>query len=499
MKRLLLLPLAWALALTVASLNPLAAATATSPRPNILFVLSDDHSYPFLSCYGDTNVRTPALDRMAAEGMKFHRFFTAAPQCVPSRAAYLTGRSAVAARMTRFSSPLPRDEMTFMEMLRADAGYFTGIAGRSFHLDGSGGVDGTEYGRILAAQNMKTFAARVDYLCTGSDIVAIEQLREFLALKPAEKPFCLWLNFSDPHHPWTPPAGDRPDPAALQLPAYLPDLPGVREQLADHCGEINRLDRAMQRVLELIESRGFAANTLVIFAGDNGMAFPHGKGSLYDPGANVPLVVRWPGVIKAGGESRALLSAEDIAPTILAAAGLAPGPKMSGRSFLPLLRGEAFTPNAHIFIERGPHASTPVTVDIRSNSYDLGRAVRSDRYKLIYNCTPWIPYAPVDSGGGAGWRQMSAAAEAGELSEAYRLTYFTTPRPVYELYDLEADPAELNNLSGRPELWETERALRIALAQKMTADFDYLPLPDLGDRRGADRAQARKSAAAEAK
>src|SRR6266516_2337470 len=82
-------------------------------KPNILFLLSDDHSYPFVSAYGDPNVKTPTLDRLAAEGMKFHRFFTACPQCVPSRAAYMTGRSPVAARMTRFSSPLAREEVTF--------------------------------------------------------------------------------------------------------------------------------------------------------------------------------------------------------------------------------------------------------------------------------------------------------------------------------------------------------------------------------------------------
>ena len=91
-------------------------------KPNILFLLSDDHSYPFLSCYGDSNVKTPTLDRLAGEGMKFHRFFTAAPQCVPSRAALMTGRSPVAARMTRFSAPLPRDEATLPELLRDQAG-----------------------------------------------------------------------------------------------------------------------------------------------------------------------------------------------------------------------------------------------------------------------------------------------------------------------------------------------------------------------------------------
>lgn len=456
------------------------AHAATTAKPNILFILSDDHSYPFLSCYGDANVRTPALDQLAAEGMKFHRFFTVAPQCVPSRAGYLTGRSAVAARMTRFSSPLPRDEITFPELLREKAGYFTGVAGRGYHLDGSGRAAGTPIGDLMREHGMVTFPQRLDYVRQGSDTVAIEQMKEFLDLKPAAKPFFLWLNFSDPHHPWNAPASDHPAPAALKLPAHWPDLPGVREQLADYCAEVNRLDHSMRRVLDELEKRGLARNTIVVFAGDNGAALPHGKGSLYDPGSNVPFVVRWPGVVQPGTESRALLSGEDLAPTLLAAAGVAAGPKMSGVSFLGLLKGEAYGPRKHIFIERGPHGSGPVTVGIRSSTYDLGRAVRSNRYKLIYNGTPWIPYSPVDSAGGAGWREMTAANEAGKLSAGLRATYFTTPRPVYELYDLESDPSELKNLSGSAALREVEFGLRRALAEKMLLDFDYLPLPDLG-------------------
>src|SRR6185436_17810224 len=105
------------------------------------------------------------------------------------------------------------------------------------------------------------------------------------------------------------------------------------------------------------------------------------------------------------------------------------------------------------------------------------RAVRSDRYTFIYNCTPWIPYSPVDSAGGAAWTEIKAANATGTLSPALKSTYFTTPRPVYELYDLTADPAELNNLSGKPELAAVERELRIALTEKMILDFDYLPLP----------------------
>src|SRR3954454_20257717 len=96
-----------------------ATPITAAEKPNILLLLSDDHSYPFVSAYGDGNVKTPTLDRLAADGMKFHRFFTACPQCVPSRAAYMTGRSPVAARMTRFTSPLPRDEITLPEILRA--------------------------------------------------------------------------------------------------------------------------------------------------------------------------------------------------------------------------------------------------------------------------------------------------------------------------------------------------------------------------------------------
>jgi arylsulfatase A-like enzyme len=266
----------------------------------------------------------------------------------------------------------------------------------------------------------------------------------------------------------------------------------MREQLADYCGEVNRIDRSMKSVLDLLAERGFATHTLVIFAGDNGAALPHGKGSLYDPGSNVPLVVRWPGVVQPGGDSHALLSNEDIAPTILAAAGLAPGPKMSGVSFAGLLKGEAYTPRRHIFVERGPHGSSPVSVNMSNSGYDLSRAVRSDRYKFIYNCTPWIPYGPVDSGGGAAWREMTAANAEGKLAAGLRATYFTTPRPVYELYDLEADPSELTNLSGQPALRDTEFALRTALAEKMILDFDYLPLPDLGDRAAAGAGKAAK-------
>ncbi len=476
----------------------LAVSLAAADRPNVLFILSDDHSYPYLSCYGDTNVRTPNLDRLASEGAKFRRFFTSAPQCVPSRAAYLSGRSPVAARITRFSSPLPRDVITFPEVLKKEAGYYVGVVGRSYHLDGSGITGAGELSSFLVDGGYKTFKDRFDVVEHGSDELAIKQTAAFLEGRPKERPFCLWVNFSDPHHAWNAPASFRPDPASLKLPGHVPDLPAVREQYADYCAEVNRVDASLGRLLALLESAGLTKDTLVIFAGDNGQALPHGKGSLYDPGCNVPFLVRWPGVVAPGGDSSALLSGEDVGPTVLAAAGLKAAPGMTGISFLPLLKGEVAKVRDHVFTERGPHGSAPVKVGMANSGYDLSRAVRSDRYKAIYNCTPWLPYSPVDSAGGPAWKSIQELHAKGGLSAGLAATYFTTPRPVYEFYDLEKDPSELENLSGRPEVAEAERALLLEMAKKMVADFDYLPLPAIPSGKVTPKGKGKGKAKAEA-
>ena len=475
-----------------------AVALVAADKPNVLFILSDDHSYPYLSCYGDPNVRTPVLDKLASEGIKFRKIFTSAPQCVPSRAAYLSGRSPVAARITRFSSPLPRDVITFPEVLKKEAGYYIGVVGRSYHLDGSAKADDV-LSKFLVEGGYKTFKDRFDVVETGSDSLAVEQAKAFLEGRPKDKPFCLWVNFSDPHHAWNAPASYRPDPATLKLPAHVPDLPGVREQYADYCAEVNRVDETTGKVLALLERLGLAKDTIVVFGGDNGQALPHGKGSLYDPGCNVPFVVRWPGVVAPGGDSSALLSGEDLGPTVLDAAGLKPAKGMTGVSFLPILKGAVPKTRDYVFTERGPHGSAPVQVGMSSGGYDLSRAVRSARYKSIYNCTPWIPYQPVDSAGGSAWKAMQNLNAEGAMAPGMSATYFSTPRPVYEFYDLEKDPAELNNLSGKPEVAEAERTLRLEMAKKMIIDFDYLPLPaipgeDKPAKKGKGKAKADVSA-----
>ncbi len=456
----------------------LSFSRTVAAAPNILLVLTDDHSVPHLGSYGSKDVRTPNFDRFAAQGMRFEKFFTVAPQCVPSRAGLLTGRSAVAARMTRFNSPLPADIVTLPEVLRDKGGYFTGICRRSFHLDGPGN-QGPVTKALYDKHGLETFERRVDFLdrSSGRDQTRTK-VNAFFDKAPKGKPWFLWVNFNDPHHAWDNNAvAHPPNPKTLKLPPSLPDLPGVREDLSRYLGEVMRVDEEFQWVLDIVKQRGFADDTLVLFAGDNGYAFPHGKGSLYDPGLNVPFIVRWPGKVKAGAVAAELASGEDVAPTCLDAAGIAAPKGMTGRSLMPVLSGKAHEPRKFIFAERGVHGSSAFNEKTASSSYDLSRVVRSDRYKLIYNCTPWMRYQPVDSAGGPGWKQIVAAHEAGQLAAPFVRAYFTHPRPIYEMYDLQSDPAELNNLAGNTDLVQVQRELRHALLEKMLLDQDYLPLP----------------------
>ena len=460
-----------------------AAPAGEAKKPNILFLLSDDHSYPYLGCYGNKDVLTPNLDRFAAEGLRFDRMFVSCPQCVPSRAALMTGRSPVAVRMVRFTSPLPEDVVALPDLLRDKGGYFTGVGGRSYHLDGpnsAGRRAAPVLGRVMDERGLRTFTKRVNYVEKGGGMQDFGgKLAAFLDQAPKDQPWFFWLGFSDPHHVWeTKGARGVPDPAKITLPPHLPDLPGVRDDLSRYLAEVEHLDGDVQEVLAMLKTRGFAENTLVVFMGDNGMAMPHGKGALHDPGINVPLLARWPGVVKPGGVTRALISGEDFAPTMLEAAGVTPPKEMSGVSFLKLLRGEPFTARKFIFAERGPHGGDGgMKPDILAATFDLARCARSDRFKLIYNCTPHGAVAPVDSQGNPGWVEMKAANAAGKLDPLLVKAYFTTPRATYELYDLDADPGELRNLAGDPKYKEAETELKRALTEKMVLDWDFLPTP----------------------
>ena len=286
----------------------------------------------------------------------------------------------------------------------------------------------------------------------------------------------MWVNFDDPHFPWDNiPNGI--DPKKLRVPAFLPDLPGVREDLCRYYDEVQRMDGEFQLVLDIIAIRAGFDNTLVLFVGDNGFPFPHGKGTLYDPGLNVPFLMRWPGQIKAGTVCDDLISGEDYTPTVLAAAGVEPPSEMSGRSFLDQLLGRPHESRNHVFAQRLTHGSRPFQNGTTTHTFDLSRMARSSRYKLIYNCTPQQKYFPVDSYFEASWREMADENAWGRLDPKFARAYFAPARPVFELYDLEADPTEMEKLAGGPALAQVERELKLALQEKMILDYDFLPLP----------------------
>ena len=267
-----------------------------------------------------------------------------------------------------------------------------------------------------------------------------------------------------------------PDPAKLTLPPHLPDLPGVRSDLARYIAEVEHLDGDVQDVLDMLEERGLADNTLVVFMGDNGMAMPHGKGALDDPGIAVPLLVRWPGVVKPGAVTRTLVSGEDFAPTMLEAAGIAPPKEMSGVSYLKLLRGEPFKGRKYIFAERGPHGGDGgMKPDILASTFDLARCVRSRT-----SSSSTIARRTRRSR-----RWTASAIPAGRRCRPRR-PRASSPRSCRPTSPRRADLRALrprrrsrraHNLAGDPKYAQVERGLKEALTEKMVLDWDFLPTP----------------------
>lgn len=459
--------------LSAACLLILAAPAVAADPPNVLLILSDDQSYPHLGCYGNADIKTPNIDAFAKEGMRFDRYYVGTPQCVPSRATLMTGRSAIAVQNTRFSAPLAAEYRTYLETLKEKAGYFTGVAGRTYHLDGS--AQPPETRKVFDEFGLATFPKRLDFVKTaGQRDAMLGQYREFLDAVPKGKPFALQLCFSDPHRPYTPAGVPQPhDPAKLKLPAFYPDTKPVREDFAAYYDEINRFDADVGTVLAELKKRGLDGNTLVVVSADNGAAQFRGKGTLNEFGIHCPLIVRWPGKVKAGTATAELISGEDLAPTFLAAAGLEIPKEISGRSFLQLLKGEKYTPREYVFAQRGAHGSGLPT---NSAAFDLGRCVVGKKHKLIYNALWQIPYTPVDFAGDAMWKELVQMHKDGKLSPELSAMYFAERRPMFELYDLEADPNELRNIAGTPDATE-ESKLKAALQEWMILQRDFVPLP----------------------
>ena len=199
----------------------------------------------------------------------------------------------------------------------------------------------------------------------------------------------------------------------------------------------------------------------------------------------MPLLVRWPGKVKPGSSTAELISGEDLAPTFLEAAGLPVPPEMTGRSFAKLLRGEPSAGRQFVFAERGAHGSN---LPGNTADFDLGRVVVSTTHKLIYNVLRELPYWPVDFAKDAFWQELVQRHNDGKLDAPINQRYFAAPRPMFELYDLEKDPNEFNNLAGTEDAVSLERELKAAMQEWMILQRDFVPLP-VTTTRGSNRVE----------
>lgn len=421
---------------------PYADPTGRKHPPNFVFLISDDQSYSGSSCDGNPAVHTPNIDRLVREGLRFTRGFAPSPSCSPSRSAILTGESPHETGTSRFRSPMPAAQKTILEYLKP-ARYYTG-AFKKVH-------QGAE------------FWSRWDFKGLHKPI------HTFFEARPKDRPFFLHVGYHDPHRPYLP--GERyPEknpPKSVEVPAFLPDTPGVRRDISHYYEAIERLDVKVGQVLNLLEKYELAENTLVIFTSDQGMAFPGAKGTLYDPGLHVPLIARWPGKIKPGRVSQDLVSLVDLPPTWLQAAGVRVPDAMDGKGFLPLLLGRSFQPREALYAERNFHTHL-----------DLIRCVRTFRYKLIQNYMPEVPYRPLsDIARSPSWRSIESLEHQGKLSSDLVGRYFRKPRPQEEFYDLQNDPWEMNNLANDAKHKTELLHLQELLSRWMIKTHDFLPPP----------------------
>ena len=354
--------------------GPVLLADAQEPsaggvRPNVLLITSEDNG-PQLGCYGDPYVKTPNLDRLADEGVRFGRAFVTTASCSESRAAILTGlyghqsgQIGLATHRYRMFGPLPN-----AASLLKRRGYRTGLIGK-LHVNPESAFPFDFRPKV---GKCNTFARR--------DVARVAELAAGF-FKAADSPFFLMVNYADAHLPFLRQQHGLPKvPLTANDVRPLPwiglDTPSLRQSQADYYNCIMRLDTGVGMLLAALADAGLAGNTLVIYLGDHGAQFPRGKLASYESSLHVPLIVRFPGQIPAGQTRPELISTVDLLPTILQATRTAPPPNLAGRSLLPLLSKTDKSWREYLFSEY--HGHYPPL-------YFPQRTVRDQRYKLIVN------------------------------------------------------------------------------------------------------------------
>jgi N-sulfoglucosamine sulfohydrolase len=443
-------------------------------KPNFLLIVADDLMWRDLGCAGNPDVKTPNIDRLASEGLSLRQMFTPAPTCSPLRHALYTGlfpiRSGAYPNHTRV---------------------YDGTASIFTHLKKIG------YRVALQGKSHVGPPATFPYEAIAGNADRTPALAEFIN-RDKSQPWFAVVASNDPHSPWTRGPTNLYEPARLKVPPFLHDNAVTRKDLADYYAEITQLDRQVGDALQTLEASGQADHTLVLFVSEQGGSMPYaGKWSLYDNGIRASAFARWPGKIKAGSTSDALIQYVDVPPTFLEMAGVDPtridtgcpdanGKRgFDGRSFLSVLRGQTNQLRDYIFAQH-----TTVGIIGYKEPYPM-RAVRDARYKFIRNLAPENQYwiggihgTPIFKS----WEQDAA----NDTVLAARMKWLSH-RPGEELYDLETDPYELKNLAGDNAFAAVKRRLSPELDAWMRQQGDKGMATELAakSRQGAGRNAAK--------
>lgn len=419
---------------------------------NIVFIIADDISWNDFGCYGNPDVRTPNIDRMAAEGLKFNNVYLTASSCSPSRTSIISGRYPHNTAAAELHTAMPGHLPVFPEELKA-AGYFTGASGK-WHMGEA------------AKRGFDTLA--IENVGPGGEDHWISLLRE----RPANKPFFFWFAALDAHRAWSADSCDNPhDPDQLSVPVGLANLPGTRQDLASYYNEVQRFDSYVGMVRSELERQGVLDNTLIIVMADNGRPFPRAKTLVFDSGMKTPFIAFWPKGIQLPGEQvNALVSVIDLAPTFTSLAGIESNKFYQGRSFTHLFASPDKAFREVVFAEHNWHDY---------EAYE--RMVRTQDDMYVYNGRPlFANQGPADAVTSPSMKDLLQLQEANTLTDAQSYV-FQSPRRVEELYLMSDDHDQLNDLSADPAYESKLIELRSVLKewQSQTADTEPAALtPD---------------------
>jgi N-sulfoglucosamine sulfohydrolase len=389
--------------------------------PNIVFVVLDDVGYAALPSYGNPYVDTPTIAGLGQQGMLFRNAFLASSSCSPNRGVYLTGQyphtNGLTGLVHRYPElALPSDQPTLPWLLRS-FGYACGFQGKWHVSDEHPSIYGYD-----------------EYLndITGTRyITSAEHAIDFIE-RHASRPFFLELDFMETHQRWKEHAGLEVDADAIASLEHwmMPDWPEIRELAAQYFSELRYVDMILGQVLDALAAQGLERTTMVVLTSDNGAPFPGNKITLYDRGLRTPLIVRWPDIVPAATISDAIVSSVDVPVAMAMAAASQTTSAMQGDARLfDVLRDPTRTFRDSVYAEMTYHVD-----------YVPARAVRTDRWKYILNLSP-DPWG-LGSFADAEWATALLALPGHDWND---------PRPPVELYDLAADPHEVDNLADRSE------------------------------------------------